>query len=62
MSRVNRDQIAEMIGAGVTKEYVRKRLEPRPDFPRPSMRLSPQRVFWETADVKQWIERERNRA
>ena len=57
---LNRDDIASLLG--VNKEFVRKSLETREDFPRPVLRLSRKTVRWREADVAKWLDRERQRA
>jgi predicted DNA-binding transcriptional regulator AlpA len=60
MNMIGREQIAAMLG--ITRERVRKSLETREDFPRPVLRLSRKTVRWHESDVRQWLERERQRA
>lgn len=57
---LSRDDLAQMLC--ISKERVRKNLETREDFPRPVLRLSRQTVRWAEADVRKWLERERQRA
>lgn len=37
----------------------RQRVECRPDFPKPALRLSRKTVRWEAADFEQWLHRHR---
>jgi predicted DNA-binding transcriptional regulator AlpA len=57
---IDRKAIAAQLGVSV--KTLRERVESRPDFPRPALRLSCRTVRWDPADVRQWIERERKRA
>jgi predicted DNA-binding transcriptional regulator AlpA len=57
---IERSEIAAKLK--VSTKVFREKVETRPDFPRPALRLSRQTVRWDPADVRQWIERERKRA
>lgn len=57
---IDRQAIASMLGVSV--EVLRKRIEPRPDFPRPALRLSRKTVRWEPADIQRWISLQKQRA
>lgn len=57
---LSRTEIAARIG--ITAERFRKLVEPRPDFPKPALRLSRKTVLWEPADVAQWLARQRAKA
>lgn len=50
---LDRKQIAEMLGISV--DAVRRRVETRPDFPKPALRLSRKTVRWEPGDVLKWL-------
>lgn len=54
---LNRDEIAQLIR--VSRDTLRKRYEPRPDYPRPVVRLSRKTVLWARSDIVRWIERQR---
>lgn len=54
---LDRKTIAAMIG--VKPETFRKRVEVRPDFPKPVLRLSRETVRWDEADIRAWLARER---
>ncbi len=54
---MDRKQIAEKLG--VKPETFRKRVEIRPDFPKPVLRLSRETVRWDEADIEQWLKRQR---
>jgi predicted DNA-binding transcriptional regulator AlpA len=53
MSLLTRKDIARILG--VTAETVRKRVEIRPDFPAPAVRLSQKTVRWEPSDFNRWL-------
>ncbi len=55
---LDRKQIAEMLGVNV--DTVRRRVETRPDFPKPAIRLSRKTVRWEPGDVLRWIARQKS--
>lgn len=57
---LTRQDIAAMLS--VSPDHFRKRIEPRPDFPRPALRLSRKTVRWDVEPVRQWIDRQRARA
>jgi predicted DNA-binding transcriptional regulator AlpA len=57
---MNRAEIAALLR--VTTDTLRKRIEARPDFPRPALRLSRKTVLWDEAEIRRWMERERARA
>ena len=40
-------------------ETFRKRVEVRPDLPKPVLRLSRKTVRWDLADVKKWLRQQR---
>lgn len=54
---LDRKQIAEMLG--IRTDTFRKRVEVRPDFPKPALKLSQKTVRWDGADVSKWIARQR---
>lgn len=54
---MDRKQIAEKLG--VKPETFRKRVEVRPDFPKPVLRLSRETVRWDETDIEQWLKRQR---
>ncbi|NBW08280.1 MAG: AlpA family phage regulatory protein [Caulobacteraceae bacterium] len=54
---LDRKQIAEKLG--IKQETFRKRVEIRPDFPKPVLRLSRETVRWDEADIEQWLKRQR---
>ncbi len=54
---LDRKQIAEKLG--VKPETFRKRVEVRPDFPKPVLRLSRETVRWDDADIEKWLQRQR---
>lgn len=51
---IDRKTIANLLG--VSAEHFRRRIECRPDFPRPALRLSRKTVRWEQSDVQRWID------
>lgn len=53
---LNRQQIAEMLG--IRADTFRKRVETRPDFPKPALKLSQKMVLWNDADVERWKRRQ----
>ncbi len=53
---LDRKQIAEMLG--IRPDTFRKRVETRPDFPKPVLRLSQKMVMWNDADVARWRRRQ----
>lgn len=57
---LTRSDIARLIG--VSRELFRKTVEPRPDFPRPALRLSRKTVLWDEPEVMRWLQRERGKA
>lgn len=57
---IDRERIASMLG--VTRDYVRTRLEPRPDFPRPALRLSRKTVRWDEGEIARWMKTQKARA
>jgi predicted DNA-binding transcriptional regulator AlpA len=57
---LDRKQIAEKLG--IKPETFRKRVEVRPDFPKPALRLSRETVRWDDADIDQWLRRQRQLA
>ncbi len=57
---LDRKQIAEKLG--VKPETFRKCIESRPDFPRPSLRLSQKMVLWEDRDFERWYDRQKQLA
>ena len=54
---LDRKQIADMLG--IRPDTFRKRVESRPDFPKPVLKLSQKIVRWDGADVAKWIARQR---
>lgn len=54
---IDRKAIAAMLG--VKPETFRKRVEVRPDFPKPVLRLSRETVRWDLADVERWLRQQR---
>lgn len=57
---MTRDDIAKMLG--VSRDVLRKTVEPRPDFPKPALRLSRKTVRWEVADIRRWMDQQRQQA
>lgn len=57
---IDRKTIAAMIG--VSPSTLRQNIEPRPDFPKPALRLSRKTVRWEEADIQRWLKTQRARA
>lgn len=57
---ITREDIAKMLG--ITVQTFRNRVEPRPDFPRPALRLSRKTVRWDLTDVRRWLDAQRQRA
>ena len=57
---LTRDDIAVMLG--VSREVLRKTVEPKPDFPRPALRLSRKTVRWDEADIMRWLAQQKARA
>lgn len=57
MTMLDRKQIADMLG--VTVDTVRRRVETRPDFPKPAIRLSRKTVRWEPGEVLKWLARQK---
>lgn len=55
---LDRKAIAEMLGIKVPT--LRQRVECRPDFPKPALRLSRKTVRWDPEDVRRWIQRHRS--
>lgn len=55
---LDRKQIADLLG--VTVDTVRRRVEARPDFPKPAIKLSRKTVRWEPGDVLRWIARQKS--
>ena len=55
---LTRQDIASMLG--VTVATVRRRVESRPDFPKPAIRLSQKTVRWEPGDVLKWVARQKS--
>jgi predicted DNA-binding transcriptional regulator AlpA len=55
---IDRKQIADMLGVKVPT--FRKRIEARPDFPKPVLRMSKKTVRWDPADVNRWLARQRS--
>lgn len=53
---LSRQQIAEMLG--IRTDTFRKRVETRPDFPKPALKLSQKMVLWNDADVARWKRRQ----
>ena len=56
---IDRPTIASMLG--VTVETLRRRVETRPDFPKPALRLSRKTVRWDESEVQEWLRRQRSR-
>lgn len=54
---LTREDIASMLG--ISRDVLRKKVEARPDFPKPALRLSRKTVRWEREDVERWIERQK---
>lgn len=57
---IDRKTIAAMIG--VSPSTLRQNIEPRPDFPKPALRLSQKTVRWEKSDIERWLKTQRARA
>ncbi len=57
---LDRKQIAERLG--IKPESFRKRVEVRPDFPKPVLRLSRETVRWDEADIERWLRTQRQLA
>jgi predicted DNA-binding transcriptional regulator AlpA len=55
---LDRKQIAAMLGVPV--DTVRRKVETRPDFPKPALRLSRKTVRWEPGDILRWIARQKS--
>jgi predicted DNA-binding transcriptional regulator AlpA len=55
---LTRKEIADMLS--VTVDVFRRRVEARPDFPRPAVKLSKKTVRWEPGDVLKWIARQKS--
>lgn len=55
---LTRQDIAKMLGISV--ETVRRRVEARPDFPKPAIRLSRKTVRWGPGDVLRWVARQKS--
>lgn len=55
---ITRKDIAAMLNVNVP--HFRKSIEPRPDFPKPVLRLSRKTVRWEPQDVLRWIARQKS--
>jgi predicted DNA-binding transcriptional regulator AlpA len=55
---LDRKQIADMLGVKVPT--FRQRVEARPDFPKPTLRLSRKTVRWEPQDIHRWIQRQKS--
>lgn len=47
---------------GVARSYFVKKVEPRPDFPRPVLRLSRKTVLWDESAVREWLHKQAQRA
>lgn len=60
MAFTDRKAIADMLGVSV--DTFRKRIECKPDFPKPVLRLSRETVRWEEADIQKWLHRQRQLA
>lgn len=57
---IDRDVIAGMLG--ISRDVLRKKVEARPDFPKPALRLSRKTVRWDRIDIEQWMQRQRAKA
>lgn len=55
---LTRKEIADMLRVSVPT--FRRRVEVRPDFPKPAVRLSQKTVRWEPGDVLRWIARHKS--
>lgn len=53
---LDRKQIAERLG--IRPDTFRKRVECRPDFPKPALRLSQKMVMWNDADIVRWMRKQ----
>lgn len=53
---LDRKQIAEMLG--IRADTFRKRVETRPDFPKPVLKLSQKMVMWSETDIARWKRRQ----
>ena len=54
---LTRKDIAEMLG--IKPDTFRKRVECRPDFPKPVLKLSRETVRWSEQDVERWMRQQR---
>lgn len=50
---IDRQTIANMLGVKVPT--FRQRVEARPDFPKPTLRLSRKTVRWDIEDIERWL-------
>jgi predicted DNA-binding transcriptional regulator AlpA len=57
LGMLDRKEIAKMMG--ISPRTMRDRVEPRPDFPKPALKLSRKTVRWDESDVLKWIHRQR---
>ena len=55
---IGRKEIAKMLN--VSGWVLRNKIEARPDFPKPALRLSRQTVRWEPQDVLRWLARQKS--
>lgn len=60
MSLLTRKDMAEALGVSV--DYFRKKVETRPDFPRPAFRLSRETVRWDAPDFERWMRQQKQLA
>lgn len=54
---LDRKTMATMLGVSV--DTFRRKVEKRPDFPRPVLRLSRETVRWDEAEVLRWLKHQR---
>lgn len=57
MNLLTRKDIASRLDVSV--DYLRKKVETRPDFPKPAFRLSREMVRWEAVDIDRWMSRQK---
>lgn len=57
---LDRKQIADMLG--IKPDTFRKRVECRPGFPKPVLRLSRETVRWDEADIERWMRQQKQLA
>ena len=57
---LDRQTMAERLG--ITVDTLRRKVETRPDFPKPVLRLSRETVRWDPQDFDRWMHRQRQLA